>query len=142
QFWLLFPLAVMLIAVGCSQAVAPTQSNLGIPPGAVEGEYGYNINGYVFDSRILSVIGSNVSLNGGNTSGKMLSMNLFYNVPGSIVYGGVLLNIPIAFPGPQTVNVTNWGKGMLASALIERDSVNPVEYNSVPGGFVTITKFD
>ena len=44
----------MLIAVGCSQVVAPTTNNLGIPPGAKEGEYGFYINGRNFDNGNLS----------------------------------------------------------------------------------------
>ncbi len=145
QFRLLFPLAAMLIAVGCSQAVAPTELNPGISPGAVAGEYGYNINGTIFDSRSLPITGYIISLNPYSNQGTgsvRLSIFLFYDFvnqhSGSVTFSAGLIH-----PQPQTLQISstspNWGS--YATSLIVYDSFGFTNYQ-VSSGTLTISKFD
>ncbi len=142
----MFPLTAMLIAVGCSQAVAPTEENLGIPPGAVEGEYGYNINGRIYDSH--APLGGDGTaslgpLTGQGSAAVQISLYLFYDF-GNGLYGNVGLNIPIIKAQPQTVSIygTSSTKDPQATAYCDCDSNGFIWYTALPGGTVNITKFD
>src|ERR1700733_5032159 len=106
KFWRLYFLSAMLIAVGCSQAVAPTELNPGIPSGATEGEYGFNIGGKIFDSRNLNINAATLSLShdpslGG--TGVQLSLNLFFDLNNGN-YGSANISLFLDAPTPQTLN--------------------------------------
>jgi Family of unknown function (DUF6252) len=142
KFWHLFVLSGMLIAVGCSQAVAPTELNPGIPPGAKEGEYGYNINGKGFDS------GTPVSFEGsaqlspypGQSAGAViLHVLMSYDFTNG-QYGTIQFTIPLTVPKPQSLPISNSGMSVHATAIY--DSMDDIIYEALPGGTINITKFD
>lgn len=149
RFCLQYALAVMLIACGCSQSVTPTELNLGIPPGAGEGEYGYNLGSKIFDSRNLSINGASVSLSpypSLGAAGVELSLNLFFDFRNGN-YGSTNISLFLDAPTPRTLNITTSSsiKSPRARASIDYhniDSNNFIWYQASVSGTVTITKFD
>ncbi len=146
QILLLFPLALMLMAVGCSQAVAPTELNLHLPPGiplgAVNGEYGFNLNGKAYDSGIPNSDAGSADLNPGQSGGgASLFVGLFYDFNNGI-YGDVNLSIPLTVPAPQMMPISSSGQGIHATGTLDCDSIGYIYYGALPGGIVNITKFD
>jgi len=137
----------MLIAVGCSQAVAPTELNPGIPPGATEGEYGFNINGIIIDSRSLDIPEYLVSLNkysDQSSSSVTVLIYLFYDFFNG-KSGGVSFSIGLVQPQPQTLQITSSipNVGSYATSLILHDSL-PLGFTNyqASSGSITISKFD
>jgi hypothetical protein len=146
QFWLLFSLTAMLIAVGCSQAVAPTQLNPGIPLGSFEGEYGFSLNGKAYDSGTPTGNEGNASLGplvGQGQSAVQLSISLFFQLSDG-TYGGVQISVPLINPQPQTVEISSFTipANLNATASMDYDSLGWLSYSSLPGGSITLTKFD
>jgi hypothetical protein len=142
QFRLLFTLSAMLIAVGCSQAVAPTEENLGIPPGAVNGEYGFNVNGKAFDSGIPFSFEGSTQLSpypGQGMGAVTLQVSLSYQFTNG-QYGTIQLTIPLAVPKAQTIPISNSGQSIHATAIY--DSMDVIIYEALSGGNINITKFD
>jgi len=133
----------MLIAVGCSQAVAPTSNNLGIPPGAVKGEYGFNINGKVYDSGIPTSFEGSAQLSpySGQSAGAVdLFVSLYYYF-NNVNNGEVNLNFSLSTPKAQsmTISNSNVGHGAYTNASFYSMGIN---YGSLIVGTVNITKFD
>jgi hypothetical protein len=142
-------ISLLLIAgvCGCNQGVAPEYPPIStIPSGAGENEYGYTINGRAFDSRTLPLKFGSASLSpytGQKDGSVIMSVYLFYDFnDGS--FGSVRLSVPLIDPKPQTMAISNSASGQNAHATgsIDVDSLGFAFFNSLPGGTITIDKFD
>jgi len=136
----------MLIAVGCSQAVAPTQPNPGIPLGSFEGEYGFSLNGKAYDSGTPFANEGNASLRPLVSQGQsavQLSISLFFQFTDG-TYGSVQVSVPLINPQPQTVEISSLTtpSSLNATASVDYDSLGWLWYSSLPSGSITLTKFD
>ncbi len=132
----------MLLIAGCESSVDPTENNLGVPAGAKEGEYGFYINGRQFDGHIDG--SANIQPYVIEGAGAVrLSVSLYYNFPDG-AYGNVDLSIPFLAPKPQSFQFSDatslWNPNPVGYAYCDSDGY--IYYRSIPGGTLTITKFD
>ena len=133
----------MLLVAGCASPLIPTENNLGIPARAKEGEYGFYINGRHFDGR---TDGSNTSIRPYVIEGPgaiSLSLSLSYNFPDG-TSGSVDLSIPFLIPKPQSFQFSDANSlwNLNVNGLVDNDSVGYISYRSIPGGTLTVSKFD
>jgi len=142
---LLFPLVVLLLVAGCSESVSPT-GNVGIPLGSIEGEYGFRLNGNGYDSGTPAVNEGQASLRplaGQGQNAAQLFISLYFEFTDG-TYGRVQVSVPLINPQPQTVAISSYTipATFNATAALGYDSLGFTYYQSLPGGSITITKFD
>ena len=144
---LFFAISLLLVVAGCSESVSPPMGNLGIPPGATEGQYGFYINGRQFDNCNVSYRDGAASIQPFVIEGSgavRLNISLFYNLSDG-TYGTIDLNIPLLSAKPQMYQFSDAGSDWNPSAIgyYYIDTAGTyTDYRSIPGGTLTITKFD
>ena len=136
----------MLIAVGCSQSLAPTELNPGIPPGAREGGYGFYVNSRHFDNENSSFNDGNASIRPYVIEGSgavILSVSLYYNFSDGS-FGIIDLSIPFIAPKAESFQFSDVSSPWTLNAVgyVNHDSGGYISYVSIPGGALNITKFD
>ena len=144
----LYLLTATLLAVGCSQSVAPTQLNFGIPIGAKEGQYGFFFNGRHFDDSSLSYRDGRASIQPYVIEGSgavTLSISLYYNFPDG-TRGSIGLSAPLLIPKPHSFQFSDvsslWNLNAIGSLTYDTGVNSYAYYRSIPGGTLNLTKFD
>jgi hypothetical protein len=143
-FFLLF--AITLVGLfGCSHSTSPIISNT---PQYSEGEFGFANNGTSIDSKN-NPTGSTAQVSlfknaglGVDTTTTLVSIELNYiSITGlfNLQTLNIGLGVPIHSKLPQTYAIGNWNDPTAATGFELLDSIN---YKSVAGGTLTITKFD
>lgn len=138
----LFAFPILMIVAGCNPSTAPTTNNLG----SFAGEYGFTLNGNAFDSGTPTGTEGNASISplpGQGESAVQLSISLFFQLPDG-TYGSVLVYVPLINPQPQTIEISSYTipTSLNATASIDYDSLAWFWFSSLPGGTITLTKFD
>ncbi|HEY3874731.1 MAG TPA: hypothetical protein VGM92_04605 [Candidatus Kapabacteria bacterium] len=137
-----FCIAILIVStIGCEHSVSPTTENSAV--GSFEGEYGFTLDGKVYDSGTPFLNEANASLrplSSYGPNGVQLSLNLYFEL-GDGTYGSVQLLVPCRNATPQTIPISYY-QDTSASASLIYDSVAWTSYQSLAGGTLTITKFD
>ena len=145
RFLTIFSVAAVIFVAGCSETTSPS-GNVGIPRGSFEGEYGFSLNGNTYDSGTPFGTEGSVTLwplVGQRQGAVQLFISLYFQLPDG-TYGSVRLFVPLADPGPQTAEISSYTipANSNATASINYDSLGVHWYSSLPGGTITLTKFD
>ncbi|HET6400827.1 MAG TPA: hypothetical protein VFH95_05440 [Candidatus Kapabacteria bacterium] len=143
---LFFALAALVLVAGCSESVSPSGDNTGIPRGSFEGEYGFSLNGNTYDSGTPFGTEGNASLRPLASQGRnavQLSISLFFELTDG-TYGSVQVSVPLINPQPQTEEISSYTIPATSNATgsIDYDSLGWRWFSSLPGGTITLTKFD
>ncbi|HET6402762.1 MAG TPA: DUF6252 family protein [Candidatus Kapabacteria bacterium] len=139
-------LVILLLAIfGCSQATNPVAPSGNNTPALAAGSFEYVLNGDSVNhnnsqigTEASALIEPNAGL-GTPANSKLLFINLMY-FQVSIFQShtmSVSIGIPILAPVPGTFAI-----GSDPSAAVAYVQPDSLQYNSLPGGSVTITKFD
>ncbi len=138
-------LTMLMFAAGCSESVAPPSAGGGIPHGALEGEYGFEINGSTFDNATSpsSVSASIRPYTNEGPGAVQLSITMDYSFPDG-TRGSVNLWIPLLAPKPESFQFSDGNSlwNPKATGAVSIASAGFTDYESIPGGTLTITKLD
>ena len=137
-----FSIILLVTILGCSHSTSPTSVNLGIPPGATSGEYGYTQGGRARDSKDMDSYQGEANLSlgtGGLAGGKStLSVMLSYsNDLGPFEYQ--VLSMPLSGVVPQTLQFGNATSRTNAKGLFWPEGLH---YTTIQSGTFTLLKLD